>query len=68
MIKLFDLFELKEMTVSDAFLAAKIYVQNIYMENLDKAYPLPVNEQDIFIPGEHGKPATILCEWSRSFN
>ncbi len=53
------LFELKEMAVADAFLAANIRAKQLYGKP-GHGLSLTVNGQDIFIPGEHGKPATIL--------
>lgn len=52
------LFETKEMTVSDAFLAANISAKQLYGKP-GQGISVSVNGQDIFIPGEHGKPATI---------
>lgn len=53
------LFELKEMTISDAFLAANIRAKQLYGKP-GHALSLTVNGQSIFIPGEHGEPARIL--------
>ena len=53
------LFELKEMTVADAFLAANIRAKQLYGKP-GHGLSLTVNGQDIFIPGEHGQPARIL--------
>ena len=53
------LFELKEMTVGDAFLAANIRAKQLYGK-LGHGLSVSVNGQDIFIPGEHGQPAQIL--------
>lgn len=53
------LFETKEMTVSDAFLAANISAKQLYGKP-GQGISVTVNGQDIFIPGEHGKPATIF--------
>lgn len=52
------LFETKEMTVSDAFLAANISAKQLYGKP-GQGISVTVNGQDIFIPGEHGKPASI---------
>jgi cell division protein FtsA len=52
------LFELKEMTVSDAFLAANIRAKQLYGKP-GQALSITVNHQSIFIPGEHGVPSTI---------
>ncbi|MEO4051903.1 pilus assembly protein PilM [Solibacillus sp. CAU 1738] len=53
------LFELKEMTISDAFLAANIRAKQLYGKP-GHGLSVTVNGQDIFIPGEHGQPARIL--------
>ncbi|MCP1145597.1 cell division protein FtsA [Lysinibacillus endophyticus] len=53
------LFEMKEMTVADAFLAANIRAKQLYGKP-GQGISITVNGQDIFIPGEHGQPATIL--------
>ena len=53
------LFEAKEMTVSDAFLAANISAKHLYGKP-GQGFSITINGQDIFVPGEHGKPATIL--------
>lgn len=52
------LFELKEMTVGDALLAANISAKKLYGKP-GIALSIQVNGRDIYIPGEHGKPATI---------
>lgn len=52
------LFELKEMTVGDAFLAANIRAKQLYGKP-GHGLSIQVNGQDIFIPGEHGTPAHI---------
>ncbi len=57
--KVLRLFELKEMTVSDALLAANIKARQLYgMPGLGMT--ITVNDNDIIIPGEHGTPSTIL--------
>ncbi len=57
--KLLRLFELKEMTVSDALLAANIKAHQLYgMPGLGMT--VTVNGNDITIPGQHGTPSTIL--------
>ena len=57
--KVLRLFELKEMTVSDALLAANIKARQLYgMPGLGMT--VIVNGNDIMIPGEHGTPSTIL--------
>ena len=53
------LFEMKEMTVSDAFLAANIRAKQLYGKP-GHGMAITVNGQDIFVPGGHGEPATIL--------
>lgn len=53
------LFEMKEMTVSDAFLAANIRAKQLYGKP-GQGISITVNGQDIFLPGEHGEPATIM--------
>ncbi|SDM72148.1 cell division protein FtsA [Psychrobacillus sp. OK028] len=52
------LFELKEMTIADAFLAANISARKLYGKP-GAALTVEVNGQIIHIPGEHGKPAVI---------
>lgn len=53
------LFELKEMTVGDAFLAANIRAKQLYGKP-GAALSVTVNNQSIFIPGEHGTPSQIF--------
>ena len=53
------LFELKEMTVGDAFLAANIRAKQLYGKP-GLGLSLTVNGQNILVPGEHGQPAQIL--------
>ena len=53
------LFEMKEMTVSDAFLAANIRAKQLYGAP-GQGIAITVNGQNIFVPGGHGEPATIL--------
>ncbi|MER2000043.1 MAG: cell division protein, partial [Lysinibacillus sp.] len=53
------LFELKEMTVGDAFLAANIRAKQLYGKP-GHGLSITVNGQDIFVPGGHGEPAKIL--------
>ncbi len=53
------LFELKEMTVADAFLSANIRAKQLYGKP-GEGIAITVNNQDILIPGGHGQPATIL--------
>lgn len=57
--KTIRLFELKEMTVSDALLAANITSRQLY-GMLGLGMSISVNGNDILIPGEHGTPATVL--------
>lgn len=52
------LFELKEMTIADALLAANISARKLYGKP-GAALSVQVNGQVIHIPGEHGKPAVI---------
>lgn len=52
------LFELKEMTVGDALLAANIPTRKLYGKP-GAALTVQVNGQTIHIPGEHGKAAVI---------
>ncbi len=57
--KVLRLFELKEMAVSDALLAANIKARQLYgLPGLGMT--VAVNDNDIMIPGEHGTPSTIL--------
>jgi len=53
------LFELKEMTVADAFLSANIRAKQLYGKP-GHGIAITVKNQDIFIPGGHGLPAAIL--------
>lgn len=53
------LFELKEMTIADAFLAANIRARQLYGKP-GHGLSITVNGQDIFIPGGHGEPAAIF--------
>ncbi len=53
------LFELKEMTVADALLAANIRAKQLYGKP-GAALAVTVNNQSIFIPGEHGTPSQII--------
>jgi len=53
------LFELKEMTVADAFLAANIRAKQLYGKP-GHGLSITVNGQDIFVPGGHGEPAKIF--------
>ena len=53
------LFELKEMTVADALLAANININRLYGKP-GLAICVNVNGQDIFVPGEHGSPTEIF--------
>lgn len=56
--KIVRLFELKEMTVGDALLAANIRARSLYGKP-GLALAVKVNGIDIMIPGEHGHPATL---------
>lgn len=53
------LFEMKEMTVADAFLGANIRANQLYGKP-GQGISITVNGQNILIPGEHGQPASIL--------
>lgn len=53
------LFELKEMTVGDAFLAANIRAKQLYGKP-GHGLSITVNGQSILVPGEHGQPAQII--------
>ncbi|KGR73593.1 pilus assembly protein PilM [Ureibacillus manganicus] len=53
------LFEMKDMTVTDAFLAANIQAKQLYGKP-GIGMSVTVNGQVIFIPGEHGSLATIF--------
>lgn len=59
------LFELKEMTVGDALLAANIPTRKLYGKP-GAALSVEVNGQTIHIPGEHGKPAEIMLNGQKS--
>ncbi|MHA6260381.1 cell division protein FtsA [Sporosarcina sp. CAU 1771] len=52
------LFELKEMTVSDALLATRIKSSQLYGKP-GLGMTITVNGKDMIIPGEHGTPSTI---------
>jgi len=52
------LFELKDMTVTDAFLAANIQAKQLYGKP-GKSISIKLNRQEIVVPGEHGSLATI---------
>ena len=59
------LFELKEMTVGDALLAANIPTRKLYGKP-GAALSVEVNGQTIHIPGEHGKPAVIMLNGQKT--
>lgn len=59
------LFEMKEMTVLDAFLAANIRANQLYGKP-GQGIAVTVNNQDIFIPGEHGEPSEILVNGQKA--
>ncbi|PZX06927.1 cell division protein FtsA [Psychrobacillus insolitus] len=59
------LFELKEMTVGDALLAANISTKKLYGRP-GAALSVQVNGQLIHIPGQHGQPAGILLNGLKS--
>lgn len=56
--KTIRLFELKEMTVSDALLAANIKARQLYGRP-GLGMSISVNDHDIIIPGEHGTPSIV---------
>lgn len=53
------LFEVKDMTVGDALLAANIRANQLFGKP-GHGLSITVNGQDIIIPGKHGLPAQIL--------
>lgn len=53
------LFEMKEMTVADAFLSANIQAKQLYGKP-GKGISITINGQVILVPGEHGNPASIF--------
>lgn len=53
------LFELKEMTIADALLASNISARKLYGKP-GHGMTISFNGEDLIIPGEHGKPSTIL--------
>ena len=53
------LFEVKEMTVADALLAANVQAKKLYGKP-GKDLTVNVNGQRIVIPGSHGSPTTII--------
>lgn len=53
------LFEVKEMTVADALLAANVQAKKLYGKP-GKDLTINVNGQRIVIPGSHGSPTTII--------
>lgn len=53
------LFEVKEMTVADALLAANVQAKKLYGQS-GKNLTVTVNGQQIVIPGSHGSPTTII--------
>lgn len=57
--KTIRLFELKEMTVGDALLAANIKARQLYGKP-GLGMSITLNEKMTTIPGEHGNPAIIL--------
>ncbi|MFC5590430.1 cell division protein FtsA [Sporosarcina soli] len=56
--KTIRLFELKEMTVSDALLAANVKARQLYGRP-GLGMSISVNDNDIIIPGEHGTPSIV---------
>lgn len=59
------LFEMKEMTVTDALLAANIVASKLYGKP-GLAMSITMNGQTIHIPGEMGSPTTILVNGQTS--
>lgn len=57
--KMIRMFELKEMTVGDALLAANITAKQLYGKP-GLGLSITLNGKDLLIPGEHGTPSTIL--------
>ncbi|WP_233505399.1 cell division protein FtsA [Sporosarcina sp. BI001-red] len=57
--KMIRLFELKEMTVGDALLAAGIKARQLYGKP-GLALRFTLNGQEITLPGSHGTPSVIL--------
>ncbi len=57
--KVIRLFELKEMTVGDALLAANITARQLYGKP-GFGLSIKLNDKDLLIPGEHGTPSKIL--------
>lgn len=53
------LFEVKEMNVSDALLAANVQAKKLYGKP-GLGLSITVNGQHIMVPGEHGSPTEIL--------
>lgn len=56
--KTIRLFELKEMTVGDALLAANVKARQLYGKP-GLGMTISINGRQITIPGEHGKPSII---------
>ncbi|MGG0656309.1 cell division protein FtsA [Rummeliibacillus pycnus] len=59
------LFELKEMTVADALLAANVSINKLYGKP-GLAMCVKVNGQDIFVPGGHGSPTEIFVNGEKT--
>ena len=59
------LFEVKEMTVADALLAANVSINRLYGKP-GLAIGVTVNGQDIFVPGGHGSPTEILVNGEKA--
>ncbi|WP_397539640.1 cell division protein FtsA [Rummeliibacillus pycnus] len=59
------LFELKEMTVADALLAANVSINRLYGKP-GLAMCIKVNGQDIFVPGGHGSPTEIFVNGEKT--
>lgn len=59
------LFEVKEMTVADALLAANVSINRLYGKP-GLAISVSVNGQDIFVPGGHGNPTEIFVNGEKA--
>lgn len=59
------LFEVKEMTVADALLAANVSINRLYGKP-GLAISVSVNGQDIFVPGGHGNPTEIIVNGEKA--
>lgn len=59
------LFEVKEMTIADALLAANVSINRLYGKP-GLAISVSVNGQDIFVPGGHGNPTEIFVNGEKA--